>query len=153
MCESAAEGAALGTLSLMQGVRGVVHDGCQLGWHSPLTHLLYRIQRADWAGSPHQFIEPLPVPLSRPLLRTQQNISPSRKMSLTESCTQQRPQSPQHVETTLALPVQDICRWMIHSFSEISYPIFKKWDFGFSVAITIEKQVASGWESTDVSGG
>lgn len=31
MCESAAEGAALGTHSLMRGVRGVVHDGCQLG--------------------------------------------------------------------------------------------------------------------------
>lgn len=60
-----AEGAVQTLYSLMQRLRGVIHDGCKFGQYPPLTHILHRIQRTavDRAGPLDQLVQSLPVPL------------------------------------------------------------------------------------------
>ena len=64
--QPAAEGAAESTNSSMQGMGGVVHDGCQFGQHPPLTHLLNGLEGTvqDRAGLPDQPVQSLPVSFS-----------------------------------------------------------------------------------------
>lgn len=49
----------------MQGVKGVVHDGCQLSQHPPLIYLLNGVQTTvlDRASPSNQLVGSLPVPL------------------------------------------------------------------------------------------
>ena len=58
MSQSATERAPQLLYSPVQWVGGVVHDGGELDYHSPVAHLLHRVQGAaqDGAGPPDQLV-------------------------------------------------------------------------------------------------
>lgn len=49
--------------NLIEWMKRVVHEGCQLDQHPSLPHLLYRVQQTaqDGTGPPDQFVQSSPV--------------------------------------------------------------------------------------------